>query len=52
MRETDLTWQVIMMKGVANQSCSNTWPVGQMKVRLKPTGGAGVISGVTIYHLT
>ena len=34
-----------MTKGVANQSLLNTWPSGQMKVRLKPTGGAAVRSG-------
>ena len=33
-----------MTKGVANQSLLNTWPSGQMKVRLKPTGGAAVRS--------
>ena len=30
-----------MMKGVANQSWSNTSPSGQTKVTLNPTGGAG-----------
>ena len=41
---TTHTWHVIMTKGEANQSWSNTWPSGQMKVRLKPTSGAGVKS--------
>lgn len=35
-----------MTKGVANQSCSNTFPSGQINVRLKPTGGAGVRSEI------
>ena len=38
------TRHVIMTKGVANQSCSNTFPSGQINVRLKPTFGAGVRS--------
>jgi hypothetical protein len=32
-----------MTKGVASQSLSKTCPCGQTKVRLKPTGGAGLI---------
>ena len=40
-----VSWQVICMKGVANQSWSNTSPSGHMKVRLNATGGAGSISG-------
>jgi hypothetical protein len=34
------TWQVIITNGMASQSLSNTWPVGQANVRLNPTGGA------------
>ena len=33
-----------MMKGAANQSWLKTLSLLQMKVRLKPTGGAGVRS--------
>ena len=41
---TEVTWQVIRIKGAANQSWSNTSPSEHSKVRLKPTGGAGVRS--------
>ena len=40
-----------MMKGVANQSWSNTWPSGHTKVTLNPTGGAGVKSSNEIFLL-
>jgi hypothetical protein len=40
-----------MTKALASQSLSKTCPCGQTKVRLKPTGGAGLIVALPNYKI-